>query len=129
MFYALRHIDIHLFHQRESLKELEAIKSATLDSVAIVTNLDDPYFTFTVMISLLDKGCKKICFIMEKPDYFDDKTNFHELIPKFSNKVSVEFVDDIRPYLEGSHASFLDISKIMNNLYRNLKHYAHLIFL
>ena len=65
---------------------------------------------------------------MEKPDYFDHKTNFHELIPKFSNKVSVEFVDDIRPYLEDSHASFLDIYKIITNLF-SYKGAAHTVIL
>ena len=42
---------------------------------------------------------------------------FHDQIPKFFNKVSEEFDDDMRPYLEGFHASLLDICKIINNLF------------
>lgn len=125
--------DIKLFHNENTFLSMKkAVHSAPLDSVSILTNIHHPSSVFSILISLLDKGCSEVRLMMEKRDYSSKyhwlgeekestyKTASHEfmrkLFPEFSSKIKVELVDDIRPFIEGSHASFLDIDYIRDDL-------------
>lgn len=128
--------DLKLFHQDDYCKKEKAFHSAPLDRVHILTNIHHPGTVFPLLVTLLDKGCESIYLTMEERDYlskikwtlngkeikedFTYKTTSHKFMEKlfqrFSHKIKVQLVDDIRPFIPGSHATFLDIDFIRGDL-------------
>jgi hypothetical protein len=127
-----------LFHQSEYLKKEKALQLSPLDATHILTNIHHPDTVFALLTTLLDKGCQSIHLTMEERDYttnteaiedsYTYKTTSHQfmkqLFPQFSDRITINLVNDIRPFIQNAHAVFLDINYLRDSLsaYKGAKH-------
>lgn len=108
-----------LFHHQEACQKETSLQSAPLDYVHILTNIYHPGPVFSILVTLLDRGCESIHLTMEERDSSYKATShlfMKKLFPLFSDKIKVELVDDIRPLIPGSHAAFLDTNYLKGDL-------------
>lgn len=101
--------NLRLLHQNDCFVNEIALNTAPLDSVHIVTNLTTEKVVFGIITTLLDRNCQLVYLTLEnKPEKTTSSILMKRAFEKFSDKVKIQLVDDIRPFISNAHATFLD---------------------